>query len=151
MKTKLVLLLTLLTALAQSQASGSITTFGGMAVQEGGRARTLGRLFFENQVATGAFAVHYDTGDLLSVRTTRILEVFIPGSTSFFTAEAIAVVRDNGQVRLVNGFVTVMVDDLDLGFLNFPDTIFVRFDTATGTMFTRHGTLDQGEVNIVLP
>ena len=151
MKLKLAIFLTLATPLVQAQPGGSITVFGGMGVQEGGRARTLGRLFFENQHAAGAFAITFDNGSLVSIRTTQILEIFIPGSTSFFTAKAIGSVRENGQLRLVPGTITVMVDDLDHDLLQFPDTIFVQFNATDGRSFIRHGTLDQGEVVIVLP
>jgi hypothetical protein len=125
--------------------------FGGMSVQEGGRARTLGRVFFENERATGAIALNFDTGELVSVRTLRILEIFIPGSTSFVTAEAVASVRQNGQLRLVLGTITLMVDDLDLGGLSFPDTMFLSFDALDGRQFIRHGTLDDGDIAIELP
>ena len=103
MKTICTFVLAIFAVVVHAQASGSITMFGGMSVQEGGRARTLGRVFFENERATGAIALNFDTGELVSVRTLRILEIFIPGSTSFVTAEAVASVRQNGQLRLVLG------------------------------------------------
>lgn len=133
------------------QSEGSITMQGGLAVDEGGLATMSG--FLQDSVGgpSGRFDISFDSGSLVYVKMIKVREVQIPGSTAFFTGEAVAVINENGRVRLARGEIVAMVDDLDLNQLPFPDQLFLQFRTRDGQLFIRHARTTTGDITIRLP
>ncbi|MBV6457709.1 MAG: hypothetical protein HONBIEJF_00826 [Fimbriimonadaceae bacterium] len=132
---------------ANAQERGSITLLGAMTVQEGGTGTLAGRV--TNQ-PRGSFGVTFSEGELVSFQATRIFEVIIPGSTSFFSGEGVAMMRRNGQVVPVRGQFFVMVDDLDLEGLPHPDQFMMEFLSDDRQRIIRHGRVVRGDIAIRL-
>lgn len=134
-----------LAAIAQDKPS--ITMLGSMTVQEGGTGTLSGRVTTQPR---GSFGATFSEGELVSFRATRIFEVIIPGSTSYFSGEGVAMMRRNGDVIPVKGQFFVMVDDLDLEGLPHPDQFCMEFLSDDRQRTIRHGKVVRGDIAIRL-
>ncbi len=132
-----------------AQVGSSITLEGAMTVSEGGRAKTDGRLAHTAQGIAGKFEISFSHGDLVNLRLLNLTSYSVPGSTAFFGGTAIVTLRVNGRTRVVTGEVFVMVDDLDIDHLPFPDQFFLQF-VSGGQTITRHGLMTDGDVTVRL-
>lgn len=151
MKKLLVMMLVAVATFASAFTGAHISMLGGMDVRTGGTARVLSRVSLDGPVPMGYFSINFSQGEVRSARMFTFEEFSGNSFTAFLTGRGEIVLLRNGVATKVSGFFTLMVDDVDEDFPDFPDQFLMHFTAdGTGEVFVRGGLMVRGNIDISL-